>query len=128
MKYFRFIKNQAGAVEYWKKSQFDLTDIVLSLTDNCIMEGLQFYNLFQNEDFLKSMNIFKFNFKLVKEQLGISGDYVERKGDVYSKEFNPTRIKGVLTLDKQTMQEKAKIIYNEIELEIAELSKILENV
>jgi hypothetical protein len=41
MKYFRFSQSEEESKDFWDNSQFELSDIVLSLTDNQIIEGLK---------------------------------------------------------------------------------------
>ena len=50
------------------------------------------------------------DFALLKKQLGINGDYVERAGDVYSPDFNPKRNITVLEYDEETMRKKAEYV------------------
>ena len=122
-KYFKQANSLKEAVEYWDSSQFELTDIVLALTDHKIDVGLKLYMLFSKQDFLDIMKIFKFNFKQVKEELGIWGEYVERKGDIYSKTFNPKRNPSVLKLELGKLPERAQEIYDEILAELSDLCK-----
>ena len=113
-KYFKLANSHEEAVEYWKASQFDLSDIILALTDNGMNVGIGIYSFFQREDFLRFMNLYKFNFALVKEELGIWGEYVERKGDVYSKTFNSKRNPKVLKLMKNKLEERATEVFENI--------------
>ena len=122
-KYFEQANSLEEAVEYWESSQYDLSDIVLALTDHQIDVGLKFYMLFSNKNFMDAMNGIKFNFKQVKEELGIWGEYVERKGDVYSETFNPKRNSSVLKLDLAKLPERAQEIYNEVVAELNDLCK-----
>ena len=111
--YYKLTSSQDEALEYWKKSQYDLADIVLALTDQGIMEGLQFYDMFKREEFLAMMQVAKLNFALIKKKLGINGEYVERKGDVYSENFNPKRNFKVLKYMDEDLKKVAKEVLDE---------------
>ena len=124
-KYFLATKSSQEAVDDWKQSQFDLADIVLALTDNNLLVGHKLYHLFKNEAFCAVMTLFKFNFKLVKQELGIRGEYVERGGDIYSPTFNPARNPEVLKYDRNKLKEASKTTYNGIIKEFKEISKII---
>ena len=113
-KYFELANSQEDAVEYWNKSQYDLTDIILAMTDNGIFEGHKLYALFKLEVFNAVMNVCKFNFKLVKNELGISGDYVERGGNVYASDYNPKRNPQVLIFSGEELQKRATEVYKTI--------------
>lgn len=124
---YRFI-NLANSVEEaqnaWKNSQFEIADIVLSLTDNkCSMAGTHLYSIFKNEEFMKMMIMYTCDFKLIKDILGISGDYVERTNNPFDENFNPKRNPSVLTLDKKQMDERAFEIYNHLIEEINYIAK-----
>ncbi len=97
--------------------------MVLALTDSGVIEGVYLYNMFRSEDFLKAMNVFKFNFALAKEELGIHGEYVERAGDIFSEDFNPKRNKEVLKLSGEELEEKGKEVYEAIFSEIKKIVK-----
>ena len=113
-----------NAVTTWKNSQFDIADIVLSLTDNkCGKAGTHLYSVFRNEEFLKMMYMYTCNFQLIKEVLGINGEYVERAGDPYAKNFNPKRNPEVLTLDAKQMDERAWEIYQHLIDEVNYIAK-----
>ena len=122
-KYFELAKSQQDAIEYWNKSQYDLTDIILAMTDNGIFEGHKLYAVFKLDTFMAIMNICKFNFKLAKKELGIMGDYVERGGDIYSNDYNPKRHPEVLTLKGEELQKKSTEVYKTI---LEQLQKVSE--
>ena len=113
-KYFNMAKSQEDAVKHWLKSQYDLTDIILVLTDNGILEGHKLFGFFRLEEVSAIMNIYKFNFKLAKSELGINGKYVDRSGDINSADFNPKRNPEVLTLSGEELKQKAVIVYKTI--------------
>lgn len=124
---YRFINlanNVEDAQNAWKHSQFEIADIVLSLTDNkCAMAGTHLYSVFKNEEFLKMMLMYTCDFKLIKNILGIDGDYVERSDDPFAKNLNPKRNPSVLTLDAKQMDERAFEIYNQLIDEINFIAK-----
>ena len=120
-KYFELAKSTKDAVLYWEKSQYDLSDIVLALTDNLIDEGLKLYTIFKSQNFLAIMNLYKLNFAFLKKELGITGNYVERTGNIYSKMFNPPRHKETLSLTGNDLQIAAIKVYDKF---ISELNKI----
>ncbi len=124
-KYFILADSQQQAIDYWNNSQYDLTDFVLALTDNGIVEGGMLYEVFKEENFLKLMNIFKFNFALAKSEIGVNGEYVQRNENVYDVNYNPKRNASVLTLSKEEMQSKAKEVYAEIEEQLKKVIKSL---
>ena len=62
--------------------------------------------------------------KVIKQILGINGNYTERKGDVYSDKFNPKRDKSVLTLKPKEMDNRAKEIFNQLIKEMQELGRL----
>ena len=107
-------KSQEDAVKHWLTSQYKLADIILSLTDNGIFEGHKLFGFFRLEEVSAIMNIYKFNFKLAKSELGINGKYVDRNGDINSADFNPKRHPEVLSLSGEELKQKAKIVYNAI--------------
>lgn len=112
MKYFRFSQSEEESRDFWDKSQFDLSDIVLALTDNKIIEGLKIYQLLSKPEILNSMIFLICDFGAIKERLGIIGDYVERKGNVYSNNFNPKRNPSAITLSVQDLQIMAIDVYD----------------
>lgn len=93
MRYFKYEYNTEIAILTWTKSQFDLVDIILYLTDRNIIWGHKMYKLFWAEQVRFLLNYFICDFKKIKNDLGVPSVYVERDGDVYSKEFNPKRNK-----------------------------------
>ena len=120
-KYFVLADSQQEAVDYWNNSQYDLADIVLALTDNGIFEGMKFYSVFRHEGFLALMNIFKFDFQLVKKELGINGEYVERGGDIYAEDYNPKRNPQVLTYVGVELASKGKDLFDNFEKQFINL-------
>ena len=124
-KYFILADSKKDAIETWNKSQYELTDFILAMTDNGIVEGAMIYEAFKTEGFLMLMNMFKFNFALAKKELGINGEYVERGGDVYKQDYNPKRNPKVLTLSKEEMQVKAKEVYAEITKQLQKLAEAM---
>lgn len=119
-----FEPNPEIAVKTWQNSQFEIADIVLSLTDNKQKDaGLKLYSLFQNESFLQLMHIYTCDFKAIKTILGIKGEYVERKGDVYSNTFNPKRRNGILTLDSNEMGKRGLKIFDALMAELEVIAK-----
>ena len=111
--YYKLTSSQTEALEYWKKSQFDLADIVLALTDQGIFEGFQFYDIFKRDEYAAMMNVAMLNFALIKQKLGINGEYVERKGDVHSENFNPKRNFRVLKYMDEELKKRATEVYDE---------------
>lgn len=118
IKLIKFAKNEDEAQKNWQNSQFEIADIVLSLIDKKTDEGLLLYSLFGCESFLKLMNFCICDFKLIKNYLGINGNYIERKGDIFSNDFKAVKHPEVLTLSTEEMQIKAKNVYNKIIKEI----------
>ena len=128
-KYFNMAKNQEDAVKHWFTSQYKLADIILSLTDNGILEGHKLFGFFRLEEVSAIMNIYKFNFKLAKSELGINGKYVDRSGDINSADFNPKRNSEVLLLSGEALKKKAKIVYQTILKQFKETAHgLIENV
>ena len=125
MKYFKFSQSEEESRECWENSQFKLTDVVLALTDNGIIEGLKIYELLSKPEILNSMDFFICDFDSIKERLGINGDYVEREGNVYSKNFNPKRNPSVLTLNVQDMQIMAIDVYDTMLSDLQELGQAI---
>ncbi len=121
-KYFNMAESQEDAVKHWLKSQYHLADIILVLTDNGILEGHKLFGFFRLEEVSAIMNIYKFNFKLAKSELGINGKYVDRSGDINSAGFNPKRNPEVLSLSGEELKKKAKIVYNAILKEFKQTS------
>lgn len=117
--------NHDVAVKTWDNSQFDIADIVLSLTDTGNLEsGIKLYSIFKNQHFLEVMNLYTLDVKVIKQILGINGNYTERKGDVYSDKFNPKRDKSVLTLKPKEMDNRAKEIFDQLIKELQELGRL----
>ena len=114
-KFFTLADSQKEATEFWNNSQYELADIVLALTDNGVFEGIKLYSVFSHEGFLALMNIFKFNFDLAKKELGINGEYVERGGDIYAKDYNPKRNPNALTITGAELASKGKDFFDEFE-------------
>ena len=125
MKYFSFVSDESVALEKWNKSQFDLCDIVLSLTDNNIMFGAKIYAVFCRYEVRCILKFFTCDFSKIKSELGIAGYYVERKGNVFDIGFNPKRNKKALTKDINDMKILAKSIYKNILFEMYEIVKII---
>ena len=123
MNYFCYQANSDVAMYYWNDSQFDLSDIVLSLTDNNIRIGAKIYAIFCRPEVLNLMQCFVCDFTKIKQDLGIDGDYVERRGDVYSKCFNPVRNKEVLTLTINEMKIRAREVYENIISDLSAIAK-----
>ena len=67
MNYFHLETNKEIAIENWNNSQFDLCDIVLSLTDNAIPYGLKIYNIFSRDEIVDMMQFFICDFKKIKQ-------------------------------------------------------------
>ena len=60
------------AVKTWDNSQFDIADIVLSLTDTGNLEsGIKLYSVFKHEQFLQVMNLYTLDVKIIKQILGM---------------------------------------------------------
>lgn len=125
MNYFSFVSDENVALEEWNKSQFDLCDIVLSLTDNNIMIGAKIYAVFCRYEVRCLLKFFTCDFYKIKSELGIVGHYVERKGDIFDQNFNPKRNKKILTKDVNDMKILAKSIYKNILLDMSEIVKII---
>lgn len=123
MNLFKRATSEQEAFDYWSASQFELSDIVLSLTDNLIKNGMKLYSVFKNEKFLTLMRYYTFDFAEVKKYLGIEGNYVERAGDVYDAKFNPKRDKSVLTLNRDEMKLRSKNVYDKILRDLSKLAK-----
>ena len=123
MKYFCHCAQQDNAIQYWYSAQFDLCDIVLSLTDNHIQIGAKIYAIFCRPEVLNLMKYFICDFIKIKNDLGIVGSYVERAGNIYSKSFNPLRNNNVLTLSKFEMRNKSKQIYMSIIADLGEITR-----
>lgn len=102
------------AVKNWNGAQFDLSDVILSLTDNGLEVGAKMFLAFKNPAFLKLMEMYSCDFESMKKYLGIEGDYVIRAGDVYSADFNPKRNPSVLTLSKDEMSIRADKLYEKL--------------
>ena len=126
MHYFIFERNRKNAVLSWKLSQFDLCDIVLSLTDNKIKTGIKIYELFMRKEVKAVLPFFICDFKKIKADLQIE-DYVERKGNVYSKDFNPKRLYKI-DLPKHQLQENANKVYNNILNDLEKIAHIGKNI
>ena len=122
MHYFVFERNRTKALLSWKLSQFDLCDIVLSLTDNKIKTGIKIYELFTMAEVKAVLPFFICDFKKIKADLQIL-DYVERKGDVYSKNFNPKRLYKITT-PKPILEENANKVYINILNDLEKIAHI----
>ena len=114
MHYFIFEKDENAAIEKWNNSQFDLTDVVLSLTDNQIMIGAKIYAIFIRLKSLNFMQYFICDFNKIKTELGILYHYVKREGNILSKDFNPKRNYKALSLTKNEMEKIAKRVYTKL--------------
>ena len=117
MRYFSFEKDVDRAVLNWNNSQFDFADIVLFLTDNCIMYGAKIYALFNRDEIKNVLNYFICDFDLIKEDLGI-GDYVERKGSPFSESFNPKRKIVPNNFSREELKKRAKFVYKNIFIDL----------
>ena len=123
MNYFGCQPNSYVALYYWYNSQFDLSDIVLSLTDNNIWIGSKIYAIFCRPEVLNLMQYFICDFTKIKKDLGIVGDNIERQGNMYSKHFNPIRNKYTLTLTIDEMKIRAKEVYRNIMTDLSAIAK-----
>ena len=126
MKYFEYEQDSTIAIDKWISSQFDLADIVLSLTDNNLYIGEKLYFLFSREEVLTCLQYFSCNFIQIKKELGINGFYVEREGNIFSKNWNPKRNLCKLTFEKEIMNEKAKMIYKNLLQDLEYIAKLLQ--
>jgi len=124
MKYFYPQPDINNAINKWNESQFDLIDIILSLTDNHIWIGAKIYAVFCRQEVLNLMQYYECDFYKIKQELGIVGDYVEREGNIYCKDYNPKRHNNVLTLSVKEMKSKADIIYKDIIGDLAMIAKM----
>ena len=122
MNYFEYESNQSVAIEKWNTSQFDLTDIVLYLSDRHIIWGIKIYSLFCKEEIKVLLNYFSCNFEQIKKDLCITGDYVERGGNIYSKTFNPKR--NMKIKEPKNLNLRAMRVYDKI---LIDIEKILKN-
>lgn len=127
MRYFHYEPNRDISIECWNKSQFDLCDIVLSLTDNHIFIGTKIYAIFCRPEVLNLMRYFICDFNKIKHDLGIIGEYAERDGNIYSILFNPGRNREILTLSVNEIKNRAKYVYNNIIFDLNEISNIISN-
>ena len=118
MKYFHYCNDKGFAIQQWNNSQFDLSDIVLSLTDNDIFIGAKIYAIFCRPEVLNLMQYFVCDLNNIKRELGIEGDYVGRNGNLYSKSFNPSRNTIALKYSRTEMKEIATSIYKNIMLDL----------
>ena len=113
MRYFAFEEDESLAVQLWNESQFDLCDIVLFLVDNNIMIGAKIYAIFLRNEVKNILNHFVCDLKLIKEDLHIA-EYVERKGDCFSKLFNPKRKILVNNISIEKLKKRAEKVYEQI--------------
>ena len=74
----------------------------------------------------KSLKKYGYDFDSIKKILGIEGEYVERKGDLYSPTFDPKRNVTVLTLPQKEMETRAEKVYKDLIQELNEISKIID--
>jgi hypothetical protein len=123
MKYFYYSGINELAIQQWYNSQFDLCDIVLSLTDNHILIGARIYAIFCRPEVLNMMQYFVCDFAKIKSDLGIIGSYVERDGNIYSKCFNPIRNKEALTLTIKEIKIRAREVYKNIMSDLSAIAK-----
>lgn len=123
MKYFSYEPKIDMSLQCWNNSQFDLADIVLSLTDNRIFIGAKIYAIFCRPEVLNIMQYFICDFNKIKDDLGICGYYIERDGDIYSTTFNPARNINVLTLSINEMRSNAREVYKNIMTDLNYIAK-----
>jgi hypothetical protein len=121
MYYCKFETDKNISLKKWNNSQFELADIVLSLTDQKITYGAKIYAIFLRPEILSLIEHLSFDFAKIKTQLGINGFYVDRNGDVFSENFNPKRNYTALTLSKQEMKKQAKLVYLNIFKDLVEI-------
>lgn len=124
MKYFYRQPNKYVAINKWNNSQFDLIDIVLSLTDNGIYIGEKIYAIFCRPEVLNLMQYFVCDFDTIKRDLGINGEYVERGGNIYSKNFNPKRYDDILSFSIEERRLLANNVYRNIMNELYMIVKL----
>ena len=125
MYYFAFEKNQYIAIQEWNNSQFDLCDIVLSLTDNGIIIGSKIYYIFCRPEILNIMQCFVCDLNKIKEDLGIIGNYIERSGNVYFRNFNPKRNNNALSLPIKEMKKRASIVYKKLMFDLQTIANAI---
>ena len=125
MRYFYYEEDSKTAEKIWNQSQFELGDIVLSLTDQGINTGEKIYAVFCRDEVLAITKYFICDFSKIKTYLGINGNYIERRGDIYSKTFNPRRNPKVLTLSADEMKTRADEIYKYIMKDLNLIAKML---
>ena len=127
MRYFTFEIDSNEAVKKWEQSQYDLSDIVLALTDRKIFYGAKIYAIFCRKEVLNLMEYFVCDFKKIKRDLGILGDYVERSGNVFEHTYNPKRNNKSITLELEEMNQRAKSVYKHLMFDLETIATTLNN-
>ena len=127
MNYLRFTEQKERAIASWNKSQYDLCDVVLSLTDQGIVIGGKLYHIFSKPEVLDMMQYFICDFSKMKQDLGIVDNYVERDEDIYSSDFNPKRNVKALTLNTIDMRKRSKIVYRKFFSDLENIVKLFLN-
>ena len=112
LKYFSI--DPQNAVKYWNDHQFDLSDILTSMINAGMEEGMQLYNTFMNQNVLEFMKVAKFNYKLAKKNMGISGEYVERKENDLQNLTPPKFNSDAIVVSKEEFIQNAKLVYEQI--------------
>ena len=123
MIYFSYEHNEDAAIQHWENSQFDLSDVVLALTDNHIFIGAKIYAVFCRPEVLNLMQYYVCDFAKIKHDLGILDNYVARYGDVYSKSFNPSRNITAISLTIDEMKHRAIRVYKRIMEDLSEIAQ-----
>lgn len=125
IRYFTFEIDTDEAIKKWEESQYDLSDIVLALTDRRIFYGAKIYAIFCRKEVLNLMQCFVCDFTKIKIDLGILGDYVERAGNVFAHTFNPKRNNKSITLGLEAMRQRAKLVYKHLMLDLESIATML---
>ena len=123
MRYFKYEPNFKLALLKWEQSQYDLSDIVLYLTDRNIIWGYKIYALFSQKEIRVLLNYFVCDLLKIKQDLGINFEYVERDGNCYSQNYNPKR--DILKPASAGIQSLAKVVYNQILQDLEEICEKL---
>lgn len=121
LNFFHRASSEEESLYLWERSQYDLIDIVLFLTDNRIKLGVKFYSLFSRIEIKNLMRFYWCDFVKIKNILGID-EYVVRGGDIYAADYNPKRNKINLNFSQKLLLIKAKKIYSDLLIDLHTIS------
>ncbi len=124
----KMFKNLEEAKKFWDDSAYDVLDIIFALADNGLQkESLKISQIFSEDNLMKNLTVFDFNFPKIKAFMGIPKEYVSRNVKLKEgmKNINLPRDKTLLQFPKKEMKIKVDEIFSIFNDDLEELKEII---